>query len=75
MERESMSEAREQADFYLRGREKSTLVAYNTEYKKHCVKFGWSWGLVWSRLGGRGGLVWSRLGGRGGLVAYQVMGL
>ena len=42
MERESMSEAREQADFYLRGREESTLVAYNTEYKKlveYCVKF------------------------------------
>ena len=43
MERESTSEAREQADFYLRGREESTLVAYNTEYKKlveYCVKFG-----------------------------------
>ena len=42
MERESTSEAREQADFYLRGREESTLVAYNTEYKKlveYCVKF------------------------------------
>ena len=43
MERESASEAREHAEFYLRGREESTLGSYNTEYKKlaeYCVEFG-----------------------------------
>ena len=34
LERESRSEAREHADFYLRGREASTIATYNTEYKK-----------------------------------------
>ena len=43
LEHESRSEAREHADFYLRGREVSTIGVYNTEYKKlaeYCVKFG-----------------------------------
>ena len=43
MERESRSEAREHADFYLRGREASTIATYNTEYKKlveYCRRFG-----------------------------------
>ena len=34
MERESRSEAREHAAFYLRGREASTIATYNTEYRK-----------------------------------------
>ena len=43
VEHESRSEAREHADFYLRGREASTIATYDTEYKKlveYCVKFG-----------------------------------
>ena len=43
VEHESRSEAREHADFYLRGREASTIAAYNTEYKKlaeYCREFG-----------------------------------
>ena len=43
VEHESKSEAREHAAFYLRGREASTLAAYNTEYKKlaqYCKEFG-----------------------------------
>ena len=43
MERDSRSEAREHADFYLRGREASTIATYNTEYKKlveYCRRFG-----------------------------------
>ena len=42
-DRVSASEAREHAEFYLRGREASTIGVYNTEYKKlvaYCVKFG-----------------------------------
>ena len=42
-EHESRSEAREHADFYLWGREASTIATYNKEYKKlvgYCVKFG-----------------------------------
>ena len=42
VERESRSEAREHAEFYLRGRETSTITTYNTEYKKlakYCMKF------------------------------------
>ena len=38
-----MREAQEHAEFFLRGREESTLGSYNTEYKKlaeYCVKFG-----------------------------------
>ena len=34
MEGESRTEAREHAEFYLRGREASTIATYNTEYKK-----------------------------------------
>ena len=43
VEHESRSEAREHADFYLRGREASTIATYNTEYKKlveYCRRFG-----------------------------------
>ena len=38
MEGESRREAREHASFYLRGREASTILTYNTEYRK-LVKF------------------------------------
>ena len=43
MEQESRTEAREHAEFYLRGREASTIMTYNTEYRKlaeYCMKFG-----------------------------------
>ena len=43
VEHESRSEAREQADFYLRGREVSTIAAYDAECRKlveYCVKSG-----------------------------------
>ena len=43
LRRESRTEAREHASFYLRGREPSTIAAYDTEYKRlveYCVKFG-----------------------------------
>ena len=43
VEHESRSEAREHADFYLRGREVSIIAIYDTEYKKlveYGVKFG-----------------------------------
>ena len=43
VEQESRSEAREHAEFYLQGREASTIAAYNTEYKKlaeYCMRFG-----------------------------------
>ena len=43
VEHESRSEAREHAEFYLRGREASTIATYNTEYKKlveYCMRFG-----------------------------------
>ena len=42
MEQESRAEAREHAAFYLRGRETSTIAAYDAEYKKfaeYCVEF------------------------------------
>ena len=38
MEGESRREAREHASFYLRGREASTILTCNTEYRK-LVKF------------------------------------
>ena len=38
VEGESRTEAREHAEFYLRGREASTIATYNTEYK-NLVKF------------------------------------
>jgi hypothetical protein len=34
LERESRTEAREHATFYLRGREASTIAAYDAEYKR-----------------------------------------
>ena len=43
MERESRDKALEHAEFYLRGREASTITTYNTEYRKlveYCMKFG-----------------------------------
>ena len=43
VERESRDEALEHAEFYLRGREASTITTYNTEYRKlveYCMKFG-----------------------------------
>ena len=42
VEHQSKSEARDHADFYLRGREASTIATYGTEYKKlaeYCVRF------------------------------------
>ena len=43
VEHESRSEAWEHADFYLQGREASTIATYNTECKKlaeYCMRFG-----------------------------------
>ena len=44
LEGQSAREARRHARFYLRGRQKSTLTSYNTEYRKlasFCVEKDW----------------------------------